>query len=266
MGTDNQNNSNQADNQTPPKVTFTDEQQARVNELIQEAMGRAGAQHRQTAQEFQTKYEQATNDLSALRSELDQLKANPPKPGNKEDEKDYKLEVERLRTEFEQKTQDFKKLAEQKDQEAKQAKDVLQNVRKQVAMQSAATKLPFVNVDVVTKLTQDSIKWDDSRERFVVVNDNGTERMNAAFEPMSLDEYYTEFAAKNPYLVRGDIKPGSGSKEFGQAGVSGNGKYKVEDIFGPKSNGKLANDLKKSDPAEYQRLKAIAVEHGVLKG
>ncbi len=52
----------------PPKVVFSEEQQAKVNELIREAMGRAG-------REVRTERDQLKAEIEALRAERDKAQA-----------------------------------------------------------------------------------------------------------------------------------------------------------------------------------------------
>lgn len=246
---------------TETKVVFTPEQQVKVNELIQDAMGRAGREAREAAAAAAAALETLRTELGATRDELTTLKT--AKPVNKESSEkvvaeDVKAQFEAIKATHTDELTKIKGLLDAKTKEAETAKSILETTRKRIAIQSAASKANFIDVEVVTKLTEEKIKFDEARGKFIVLNDNGSERMNASYEPMSPDEYFAEFAAKNPYLVRGDVKPGTGSAESQRSGLSNNGKYTVEQIFGPKSVGKLANDLMRSDPAEYKRLKAIA--------
>lgn len=248
----------------PQKVTFSEEQQAKVQEIIDEAVGRTATKLRQ---EHETQ-------LSQLRSELQQAQEqakNATTAAGKEKAKDnaeaLQSQIEEMRRASEgtkQEAERFRTLAQQKEQEVAQARQETLNIRREVAMARSAATQNFVNVDVVMKLTAESIKWDEGKNSFTVVGENGQPRLNSAFEPMTLDEFYQEFAAKNPYLVRGDVKTGAGSSDGKRFDVTTNGKYELTQIFGSKSDGNLALKLKKENPQEYARLKKMAQEQRII--
>lgn len=246
------------------KVVFSPEQQERVNELIKEAMGRAGREHRETAETAGKALKEATERLSSLEQELATLRSAHKEGKGKGNDEDFKAEVERIKAAHADEVRRLSELAKQHEGAAKSASENLMSMKKSLAIQAAASKINFVDLNAAVKLTQESIKWDDTRGKFIVVNENGTERMNSSFEVMSLDEFYTEFASQNPYLVRGEVKSGTGSTESVRTGISSNGKYAVEDIFGPKSTAALAAKLKKENPSEYHRLKGIAKENNLI--
>jgi hypothetical protein len=249
---------------TPPKVEFNEAQQAKVQELIDKAVGRVAgnlrseyepklatlqtelteAKEAAKAAKTGTQKNEANADVAALQAQIDEMKSAS---------RATKDEVTRWQTE-----------AQTKAREVEDAKAEALNIRKDVAITNAASKVNFVNTEVVLKLTKDNIKYDSEKGRFIVLSDSGQPRLNAAMEDMTLDEFYTEFAAKNKYLVRGDIVPGTNSSENTRSNLSKNGQYEVKDIFGPKSNSRLANELAKADPAEYKRLKAIARTAGLV--
>lgn len=266
MGTET-NNTQATTEQNTEKITFNEAQQARVNELIQEAMGRAGREARTELSTLKTQFD-------SLKSELDSAKATASKAKTPAQRQDADSDVESILAQMAEvksaaamKDAEVERLRQQlqaKDKEANDYKGKALEIQKTHAMVSAASKTNFINADIVTKLTADQVKYDESRGRFIVVSEAGTERMNSAFEPMSLEEFYAEFANKNPYLVRGDVKGGTGSSESQRSGLSNVGKYQVEQIFGRGSNAALANQLAKQDPKEYGRLRHEAKEKGLI--
>lgn len=240
------------------KVVFTPEQQDKVNSLIKEAMGRAGREARELAEKYKTQLDEQGDLVVTLKTQVDELKQGK---GSKNDP-DLKAEIERIKAENDNRLKETQKTLEQKAREAEEARNNLVTLRKQVAVQRSISPLNFFDPEEVYRLTSDFIRYDDERQKFIVLGDNGSERMNAAFEPMSLDEFYAEFASKKPYLVRGEMKQGAGTPSTSKA-ASGS-KYAIEEVFGPKSDAKKASQLAKENPAEYKRLKKIAVEHGIL--
>jgi hypothetical protein len=253
---------------TPPaKIVFTPEQQEKVNELIKDAQGRA-------AKELKAQYAQSEAKVAELEAKLNEALEASKKAKTSAERKDASEDIEALRLQMEEmksaslhkqtEVEQWKQRFSQKEQEVKQAKEETLAVRKQNAMHNAASSVGFVNPEIPVRLLEHNIQWDEDRQRFVVKGEGGTLRMNAALEPMSLKEFYEEFATNNSYLVRSESRGGTGASES-QRGVSmRDAEYPVEKIFGKNSSAKLANDLKRSNPKEYARLKAKAKEQGLI--
>lgn len=259
-GTDNDKNQALNDDGTPKKVTFDEAQQEKINELIRDAQGRAAKELREEA--LNAKKEAA--ELKARLEALEAEKATQADKPKKDADADLRAEMDRVKQVHRDEIASARKLAEAKEREAVQASDALTSMKKQIAIQSAASKVNFVDINVVTTLTKDQVKFDTELGRFTVLNDNGSVRMNASFEPTTLDEFYQEFAATYSYLVRGEVKPGAGSAESTKGGGPYGNTHTVEEIFGPKSDSKAANTLALRNPKEYQRLKAVAREKGLV--
>src|SRR5581483_11429597 len=147
--------------------------------------------------------------------------------------------------------------------EAEQAKLELLNTRKQVTITSEAVKHNFINTEQVLKLTSDNIKWDDAQQRFIVYGEDGRERYNSQYEPMTVGEFLAEFAQNNKHLVRGDVRPGAGSSESARSGLNGQ-RYELKQIFGKESNSALASKLMKEDPKMYRAMKEQARAQGLI--
>jgi hypothetical protein len=244
------------------KVVFSQQQQDKVNELIHNAMGRAGADARAETQRLATEAATLKQQLADANDKLAKAKDRSLKP-----DEAAQREIEEVKNASLATTQELARVKDQlklKDAETAQAREEAVNIRKTGAIQSAAARTNFINTEIVAKLTADNIKWDATKGKFTVVADNGTPRLNASFEDMSLDEFYADYAAKNPYLVRGDVRPGVGSSENGRFDISNNGKYEVKQIFGKGSSAVAAQKLMNENPAEYRRLRKIAVESGLL--
>lgn len=251
------------------KVVFTEAQQSKVNELIQHAMGRAGSEHRERAASLEAELNAARAELKAAKEAVAAAKTPGDKSAAKNDLDRLQVQLEEMRNahlSVQEEAKRYREIAEARAKEVELAKQDSINTRKQVAITAAASKQNFIDPTVAMKLTEDNIKYDEKAGRFVVLGDKGQERMNASLEPMTLEEYYQEFAAKNPYLVRGDVTPGIGSTTSRRFDVSNNGQYKVTDIFGKGSSSIKASALMKENPTEYHRLKQIAVDQGIIPG
>jgi hypothetical protein len=249
------------------KITFTPEQQARIDAILREAQGRAGGEVRRQNDELKTNLETLKQELEAAKADLAKAKS----PGEKKDAKAEAdalaaqiAEMKQIQTQTASEMERLKQVAASKDRDVEVARKEALNVRKQVAIQSAAANQGFVDVEVVAALTSDAIQYDSEKGRFFVAGENGQPRLNSAYEQMTLDEFYQEFATKKPYLVRGEIKGGAGSTEAQRSALNAAGKYPVEQIFGPKSDPAVANKLALQNPKEYSRLKAQAREQKLI--
>ena len=114
-------------------------------------------------------------------------------------------------------------------------------------------------------MAKECVAWDSEKNKFIVVDPISQQpRLNSAFDPMTIDEYFAEYANKNPYMIKSGSRPGTGSSESNLSGVFGSNKFTHKQIFGKGSNSMLANKLNKEDPKEYQRLKELARQDGTI--
>lgn len=252
---------------TEEKITFSPEQQKRIDEIIKESMGRAGGAIKRENEELSTKMQTLQSELEAAKAELGKAKTPSEKKESKAEAEALAAQIQEMKAIQSQTAAEMdrlKQLAASKDKDVEAARKEALNIRKQNAIQSAASSHGFVDVDVVTALTSEAIQFDPEKAKFYVVGENGQPRLNAAYEQMSLDEYFQEFATKKPYLVRGDVKGGVGSTEAQRSALNQQGKYPVDQIFGKGSNAALANKLALTQPKEYARLKAEARDKGLI--
>lgn len=249
------------------KVTFDEKQQAKVDELIREAMGRAGRDAKREADAVRAELTTLKTDLDAAKSALAGAKTAAEKKAAGDDVAALTAQIEEMKRASQGREDEFNRLKSQNQalqSDIQRSKQETLNVRKHQAMIEAASKIPFVDTSVAIKLTEPEVQWDSDHNRWVVMNAAGQPRMNSSYEPMSLEEFYTEFAAKSPYLVRGDLRTGTGSGTNPRPDVSRNGRYEVKQVFGKGSNAKIAMQLKRENPNEYHRLKEIAKQNGVI--
>lgn len=248
------------------RVEFDERQQKKVNDLIQEAMGRAGKEARTEATEVKAQ-------LTLLRTELDQAKTDLANAKTIHQKGEASADIVALEARLNEmqtahktvqtELENTRNAAKQKDVEIKRANDAAINIRKEITLTQAASKINPFEVDEVVRSSKDSIAWDADKSKFVVVDPISQQpRLNSAFEPMTIDEYFAEFAAKKPYMVRSGLRSGTGSSETNNGSGSMNGKYTIEQIFGKGSNSKLAGKLSVEDPKEYARLRALAKQAG----
>lgn len=250
----------------PEVVEFTPAQQAKLDEIIKKAMGRAGSEARAEAAELKTKLAKVEADLVEAKKALDKAKTPAERKEASEEVADLKAQIEEMksaRTQTVAETEGLRKQLQDSKTEGDKARAEALHQKKLFKITTAAAKEDFVNIDVVMTLTEKYIKWNEQENKWVVLNEDGQPRMNPAYDPMTVEEFYADYASKHPYLVKGQTKPGTGS-----TGSNGStyttGRYKPEEIFGPKSDSKRANELAIKNPLEYKRLKAEARERGLI--
>ena len=154
------------------------------------------------------------------------------------------------------------KAANLKAQEASDARAEIDNIKREAAVQAAAGKHGFYDADDIARLTSDAIKYDAALGRYVVIGEGDQPKLNAEMEPMTLDEFYADYAAKHKFYVKSDFRGGTGSTVGGGTGFVK--KYTPADVFGSKAIPGLYAKLSKENPAEYKRVRAEAVLDGTL--
>jgi hypothetical protein len=200
--------------QQPAPISFSAEQQAKVDLIVKAAMGRAASE---TRRELETEKKRA-EDLEG------QLRETQAKAESSAAERD---ELKRKHADAEQH---------------------IITLRKKAFITDACIDHNFVDAPTVNSLVEQQLNWSDEKESFEVLDSD-----------MTPAEFFTDFAQKKPYLVKSDVRTGSGSGDSSRSGLpTGRQQYKLEEIFGPHSSSKLANDLARRDPQEYRRLKSEA--------
>jgi hypothetical protein len=243
---------------TEVEISFNEDQQKYINEfLIKDAMGRAGKEARTKAEELERQVQELNGKIGNLNTELDTAR-KAGKPKDSDEAKALKEEFERVAAGLRTEADNLRKEAQKKAEDAENARKELLNTRKRHTILSAASKVGFHDIDAVVKLTEDNIDWDDDKKSYIVRGENGEIRHNSAMRHMTLEEFYTDYASKKPWLANGQMKGGSGTEHT--TATTKNTKFSVEEIFGSKADSTKAMKLKRENPQEYQRLKQIARE------
>src|SRR6185437_6749632 len=161
--------------EAPKSVKFDTEQQAKIDELIREAMGRAGRAAREEA--------------ARLKEELEVLRAQaPPTP-------------EQI-TELEERATKAKS-------ELVEAETAAQRMRKEAEILAVSEKTGFLDIHVGAELLRGRMAWVDGALR--PLNAHGSAMLNLLGQPMSLQEFAQSIAERSPYLIRSQAKGGAGS-------------------------------------------------------
>lgn len=239
---------------TPPTVVFDDAQQSKVNAIV--LREKANLERK-----LQSTFETEKADFLRQIEELKKPKPSTGRPGE-EDAEALKGKVEEFKNLLETEKSRAKRWEEEAQAKAKEAliaRSEAQLVQKRIAMSSAAAAAKFRNPEHAVSLSESNVKWDADHNKFIVLGDHGQPRMNNALEEMSLEEYFKDFASKNPYMVQGSVIPGFGTTPGAGPVDSG---VKVEEVFGKGSSAVLAQQLKRSDPVRYAALRKVALAQG----
>jgi len=254
--------------QEAQRIVFDERQQKKVNELIEQAMGRAGKEARTETAEIKARFSTLEDELKQARLDLVKAKTSSQKQEAGDDIKALESTIKEMQNAHKTVTEDRDralKAVQQKDLEVKRAETSALNIRKEIMLTQAANKINPFDVGAVVSLTENSIAWDAERARFMVVDPASQQpRLNSAFDQMTVDEFFAEYANKHPYMVKTGARPGTGSSDSSNLGAMGNGKFAPNLIFGKGSNSKLAAKLSVEDPKEYKRLKEQARQEGII--
>ena len=219
-----------ASTERPEKVEFTPAQQLKLDDIIKKSMGRAGSEARAEAAN-------ANRKAAELQAELERIKAGD-NPDSSAQLKAAQLHVEALQ----------RQLAEGRTSEK---------------LSAAIAKGNWIDSEVVAALVRDSVAWNADKNELVVLDKAGLPRLNAEYEPLSMDAFLSEFAQGHLYLVRGTTKSGTGSAAATRSSL-GAEDVRIEQIFGKNSNAALANRLALQSPREYAKMKLEAKRRGLI--
>ena len=205
-------------------VTFSSEQQQRLDEIIKEVTGRTARSLR--------------DELATARAELERVRAEKQSGSDA----DLTATVERLRAE----------VAEHKAN-ADSAVTRERQTRRDALVRTELSKHAFEDPSDILNLSKGEITFDKDGN-VVIVDEYGQPRLNKVYKPMSLPEYFEDLKVRKAYLVK---------KDTGTAVSNGSIEH-LKTLFGPGSNAKAANDLAMKNKPEYNRLRALAKQAGLV--
>lgn len=119
-----------------------------------------------------------------------------------------------------------------------------------IELNTELAKAGLIDPHDSAKILRDGLKWDGGK----VVSTDGSK---------SLSQVVSEYASAKPWLVRAEVRPGTGA--FPSAQTQPVEKFNLADYFGPTSNGDLVNRLARSDPKTYKALRIRAQKAGLVR-
>lgn len=260
------NNTMTTELEIKPEDVKVDLTQGQMDEIIRKAQGRAAADVRTALAAEAAKTADLAQKLADAEAALVKAKPNQRAAGEK-DVAALEAEIAEMKAARQgsvAEADSLRRKVTDAESRAEKSKQEVIAERKNALINGYALKEGFVDLAAVAALSKGNLVWDEANNKFNVLNDEGQPRMNAAFDPMTVDEYFADFAAKRPYLVKGQVRSGTGAEPAGGHGAGSNQRHTVEQIFGKGSSSKLANDLALKNPKEYARLRAEAVAKGIL--
>lgn len=204
----------------PAKVEFTPEQQEHINNLFNQRFAKITSKH-------ESEMKAMSDAIEALKTKPPETKKDDPPSGGNDEEN--KRQMKALLDAERQNTTNVKNMLEAEKAEKTKIIEENKRILKDQAINEAASSLPngieFHELKTVKKLVEDDIVFDADSNQWVV-KENGVVKQNNSLQPMTLSEYFAQFAAARPYLVKGSVKGGSGSAESGRQQVGGVGVVK----------------------------------------
>jgi len=117
-----------------------------------------------------------------------------------------------------------------------------------------------VDPESVGKLLSDRIAMRDGKP--IVLDESGAEQVNPDGSAVSPEQLYSSWAASHAWAIRGRTITGTGSSGSGNSIPPPS--IPLERLFGPKSDGKLINQIAITDNARFQRLRSEAKKRGLI--
>lgn len=197
---------------TPEKIEFTEAQQAHIQKLFDTRFASISTKKEEEVTAAKAETARVAKELEDLRKKVPTVEA-PPTAHASTEEKEQMAAL--LRSE-QSNTQAAKTAWEKEKERADSLAAVNSEILKTQAIHAAASNLEnglvFHDLPMVTELVKRSIVLDKDTNQYVV-KINGVVKMNKSLQPMTLPEYFMEYATQRPYLVKSQVKPGSGSQE-----------------------------------------------------
>jgi hypothetical protein len=154
------------------------------------------------------------NAMSAVKKNTEEKVLKKFKDVDIEKYRDLVTKEEQMRIEEQKKRGEFervlKETAEKKDLQIQQLRATLNSVKVDGSVLNAASKYKAISPEQVSKLVKDKIRLNDNGD-VEVVGDTGAPRYTESGDPMSVDEFISEWLQQNPHFVQSGPS-GSGAK------------------------------------------------------
>ena len=201
-----------------PKLEFTPQQQEWVNSKINEVFGKG---FDKAKGEFESQLTTATAQLTALQTEIAELKKKPAKQTPKDDSgADDKAaqQVAQLQAQIDELKGNYNTVKSERDT-LKQTMESSRTESRRSQFESSFNEVVgeaeitfFNNKQVLRDLEDAKVLRHEEDGSITVMNPkSGQPRLNAEMEAFPLKDLLAEYARKNPHMVRTEVDGGTGS-------------------------------------------------------
>ncbi len=257
------------------KVTFTDVQQAKIQDIIDQRVKAAGEQARAEAERARSAAKSTQARLDAAEAELQRLRSAAAPAG----ENDGTIEEPVTKTVTDTTIDTGEPPTPPvPDTQALDLAQELEEARRQLAevqgqrsadkikneLVSAAVRARAIDEQIVAEILSNHVRIGSSGQLEVIDPATGTPRLGADFTPLSVLQLVQQFTQERPWMVKASTRPGTGSAESQHAEPPVSQLRELSRIFGKGSSGKEAQALAKRDKQRYQQLKKLAIESGLI--
>jgi hypothetical protein len=242
----------------PVKIEFSPEQQAHIQKLFDQRFAAISTKKEAELKPLQDENAELKKQLEEARKTTPHVDPVITKTPDAEREQTLQL----LKNE-QQQTLAAKTAFDREKERADRIESVNAEILKNQAIRDAASHLEngleFHDLPMVIELVKNSIFLDKDSGAYIV-KVNGIVKQNSALMPMTLTEYFMEYAAARPYLVKSQVKGGAGSKESG----TGSGQGEVG-VIRSKADLTVPGDSPTARQATAARKSAYISKFGVEK-
>jgi len=245
------------------KVEFSPEQQAKVQELINEAFGKG-------ASKTEKELKKATDAIEALIGKIakpeeakpgatkDDKKVDDKKQDDKKDDKgddkvDGRTQLAKLQASFDELMTNFNGMKTERDTLKGEKEQAVKQTRDHKFVQTfeeVADEFKFFRNQTVRLELADQLRYEEDGSITVLNPKTGQPRLNTEMQPFSLKDLLADYAAKNSHMVKTEVDGGSDSK----------GNRKVDAPGGRKSIKDMTPDEIKAIEARVAAGERIPVE------
>jgi hypothetical protein len=226
------------DDKGSKKVVFTDEQQVKLQELIDGAYAKGASQ-------VEKKLTKAEQTIADLQKEIEALKAAPKAddkggkdgkakdkdgqtPPGADDDSDGRTRLGRLQAQFDELRNNFDVMKKERDTlkgeiDGARARDRRTNFER--TFEDTAKDFNFFKTSTVLREVEDVLQHEDDGSITVLNPKTKQPRLNTEMQPFALKDLLAEYASQNPHMVKTEVAGGSGAQES-QKQVTDSGKPK----------------------------------------
>lgn len=194
----------------------------KIDEAYQRAFKKAEAQLGGQLAEAQTKMEQLTKELGALRDGSkgkEKGKESDGQPQGGQTKAEIEDEAKKLRAQISELQEGLKTIKSERDTMKTTLESTERERRESTKLDKFLSSIPdrlkFFSPKEAYALAmaEGQLQLNDKGDLVVINPATGLPRLGRDMEPMKPEDYIAEFASKRPWMVEADVAPGTGGTE-----------------------------------------------------